>query len=154
MLLSTWFAGELARFKVSVVATDVNPDILEAARRGVYDSERLREAPADLVAHMFTPVGERYQLRPEIRQMVDFRQGDIFDEASFTESDLILCRNLLIYFDRPVQEQIIHGLATALRTDGILVLGKAESLVGGTRRRFTTVCPIERIYQKSRLSLS
>jgi chemotaxis protein methyltransferase CheR len=60
----------------------------------------------------------------------------------------VLCRNTLIYFARPDQEKILHGLADILPTGGMLVLGKSETLVGDVRRRFTAICPVERIYRR------
>jgi chemotaxis protein methyltransferase CheR len=59
-----------------------------------------------------------------------------------------LCRNTLIYFNRPDQEKILNGIAEILPAGGILVLGKSETLVGDVRRRFESVCPVERIYRR------
>jgi chemotaxis protein methyltransferase CheR len=86
-------------------------------------------------------------LAEEIRSLVSFQQGDINHAASRPASDLILCRNVLIYFERGRQEEILNGFADALGSGGILVLGKAETLSSANRPRFRTVCPVERIYR-------
>ncbi|AJE04444.1 CheR family methyltransferase [Geobacter pickeringii] len=153
ILLKDSFPEELNRLKISVVATDINEGILDAARRGGYPPDRLHETPPEVVTRHFTANGGKFHLAPDIRSMVAFRRGDLFDYASYLASDLILCRNVLIYFEREEQERILMGLAASLPAGGILVLGKAETLVGESRRRFVTVCPVERIYQKNRLSL-
>ena len=75
-------------------------------------------------------------------------QSDLNDPAhTGEECDLILCRNVLIYFERGRQEAILNGFADALKSGGTLVLGKSETLFGSARRRFRTVCPVERIYR-------
>lgn len=152
IILRDSFAEEMKEFKVSLVATDINEGILDAARAGVYPPERLAEVPAGVRPRYFLPQGERLVLAPAVREMVEFRRGDLFDPETSVESDLILCRNVLIYFERGEQARILHGFASSLRTGGVLVLGKAETLVGEVRQRFATLCPIERIYQKNRFS--
>ena len=152
IILKDSFGDALKEFKVSLVATDINEGILNAARAGVYPPERLAELPAGVRERHFSSVGERFVLAPAVREMVEFRRGDLFDLEASIESDLVLCRNVLIYFERGEQARILHGFASFLRTGGVLVLGKAETLVGEVRQRFATLCPIERIYQKNRFS--
>lgn len=147
LILKESFAAEMARTKVSILATDVDEGILETARKGVYGEERLAEVTPSLMKHWFALREGKHQLVPEIKTMVDFRRGDLLGSGPFPESDLILCRNVLIYLERQEQEKIIAGFADALGSGGILVLGKAETLVGACRRRFQTVCPVERIYK-------
>lgn len=152
IILKDSFGDELQKFKVSLVATDINEGILDAARVGAYPPERLAELPAGVRERYFSPQGGRFVLVPAVRAMVEFRRGDLFDPAVALESDLILCRNVLIYFERDEQARILQGFASSLRTGGVLVLGKAETLVGEVRQRFATLCPMERIYQKNRFS--
>jgi chemotaxis protein methyltransferase CheR len=80
--------------------------------------------------------------------MVMFLQGDITRTKEYSASDLVVCRNTLIYFTRADQEKILHGIADILPQGGILVLGKSETLVGDVRQRFEAVCPVERIYRR------
>jgi chemotaxis protein methyltransferase CheR len=146
LILKESFAAEIGRIKVSILATDVDEGIIETARKAVYGEERLLEVTPSLRKHWFVPHGRKHQLLPEIRAMVDFRRGDLLGGGAFPTSDLILCRNVLIYLERQEQERILTGFANVLGTGGILVLGKAETLVGASRRLFRTVCPVERIY--------
>jgi chemotaxis protein methyltransferase CheR len=137
----------VARERVSILATDVDTTILNVARLGIYGVERLPEAPEAIKQRWFSREEGKYHLLPEIKAMVDFKKSDLSCRDSFPESDLILCRNVLIYFERRQQEKILNGFADVLRKNGILVLGKSETLFGEIRTRFQTVCPIERIYR-------
>jgi len=147
LILKASFPAEAARERVFILATDVDATILNVARLGVYGEERLPEAPDAIKQRWFRRENGKYHLLPEIKEMVDFKQSDLSCRDSFPESDLILCRNVLIYFERRQQEKILNGFADVLGKDGILVLGKSETLFGEIRTRFQTVCPVERIYR-------
>jgi len=148
LILRERFPEALAAGLVSIRATDVDAATLEVAREALYRTDRLAEVPPELLERWFTPEGERYRLSPDIRALVSFSQSDLNDPAlAGEECDLIMCRNVLIYFERGCQEAILNGFADALHGGGILVLGKSETLFGSARRRFRTLCPVERIYQ-------
>ncbi|HTP65478.1 MAG TPA: protein-glutamate O-methyltransferase CheR [Geobacteraceae bacterium] len=147
LLLREFFPKEAEERRVTILATDVDASILETARAGVYGEERLVELPETMRERWFRGAGGKYHLLPEIKEMVDFRRSDLVDGDAFPESDLILCRNVLIYFERSQQEKILHGFADVLARGGIMIMGKSETLFGTVRRRFQTVCPVERIYR-------
>lgn len=147
LILKDHFAADAVRERVAILATDVDTKILEAAKLGIYGEERLTEVPEATKKRWFSLQNGKYHLLPEIKELVDFRKSDLYDVGSFPESDLILCRNVLIYFERNQQEKILNGFADVLRAGGMLVLGKSETLFGTIRSRFQTVCPIERIYR-------
>lgn len=148
MILRDSFAGNLSRQRVSIVATDVDPDVLRTAARASYGPESLEETPRSLRERYFTFREGRFQLDPEIRDMVAFHREDLLLPRARGEFDLILCRNVLIYFERSHQEAVLGCLADSLRQGGVLVLGKTETLLPETRRMFQVVCPVERIYRK------
>jgi len=147
LILKEFFPGEAANERIAILATDVDENILEVARKGIYGEERLVELPESMKERWFRREEGRYHLGPEIKEMADFRKRDLFDRETFPESDLILCRNVLIYFEREQQEKILNGFAEVLRPGGILILGKSETLFGSIRTRFRTICPVERIYR-------
>ena len=147
LVLKESFAQSMAHFRVSILATDVDRDVLNEAAHCVYREERLVEVPEEMRKRWFVPENGGYRLVEEIREMVEFRQRDIFDSDSVPGTDLVLCRNLLIYLERDQQEIILKRFADSLRDGGVLVLGKSETLVGESRRRFRTICPVERIYR-------
>lgn len=148
LVMKESFAAEMEQLPCSIHATDVSSAVLEIAAKGIYAGERLKAIPPELKLRYFSSCGDNFQLLPSIREMVSFEQRDISDADSFPESDLIMCRNVLIYFERKHQERILKGFADALPDGGILVLGKSESLLGETRKPFRTVCPVEKIYRK------
>jgi chemotaxis protein methyltransferase CheR len=147
IILKESFAAELARFRVRLLATDVDLEVLKGARAGIYRPERLADVPPEVKVRWFVPEQDGFRLAPEIRDMVTFRQGDLFEAVPDSGCDLILCRNVLIYLDRDHQATILRRFAETLRSGGVLVLGKSETLVGESRRYFQTLCPIERIYR-------
>lgn len=147
LIMQERFAAELAAGLVSIQATDVDRATLDAARVALYHPDRLAELAPELLARWFTREGERYRLSQAVSSLVSFVQADLNDPATGEEYDLILCRNVLIYFERGRQETILNSFADALKSGGTLVLGKSETLFGTARKRFRTVCPVERIYQ-------
>jgi chemotaxis protein methyltransferase CheR len=147
LIIKEFFLKEAVKDMITILATDVDANILEAARKGIYGEERLIEVPDKIRRRWFRQEEGGYHLSPEIKEMVDFKKSDLFDRDSFPECDLIICRNVLIYFERSEQEKILNGFADVLRSGGMLVLGKSETLFGAIRTRFQTVCPVERIYR-------
>ncbi|PLX83517.1 MAG: chemotaxis protein CheR [Desulfuromonas sp.] len=133
---------------VSILATDVSAAILERAREGVFDSGRLGEVPPALKERYFVPRGSSYRLAEEIRAKVAFRSHDLLSSEAYPGAELVLCRNVLIYFSREAQERILCRLGDALPSGGYLVLGKAETLLGEARQRFLVESPAERIYRR------
>lgn len=147
LLIKERFPEALDAGGVSITGFDVDAAILEQARRALYHPDRLAEVPPELLARRFTLEGERLRLSQEIRQLVSFEQADLNHRQGWDPCDLVLCRNVLIYFERERQEQILNAFADALAPGGYLVLGKAETLFGTARKRFKTICPVERIYR-------
>jgi chemotaxis protein methyltransferase CheR len=147
LLFTEYFALEMAHIPVTILATDVDDNVISQARRAEFTEDRLVEVPPAMRERWFGSSEGKFVLAPEIRAMVEFRQEDLCNPASFDASDLILCRNVLIYFERAQQEKIVSRFAEVLRPGGVLVLGKSETLFGDCRRRFRTICPVERIYK-------
>jgi chemotaxis protein methyltransferase CheR len=142
----------LPRQGVSLLATDLSPDVLALARAALYDRARLAEVQAPLLQRFFSTEGDKYRLREEIRRMVVFRQHDLLREAPFPAAELILCRNAMIYFSRAEQEKILARFAAALPEHGFLVLGRSEALVGAGRNFFQVESAAERIYRRNNVS--
>ena len=147
LILREQFGAALQAGRVSIKGTDVDAATLELAREALYHPDRLAEVSAELLSRWFSREGERYRLSEEIRSQVSFERADLNHQKACEACDLILCRNVLIYFERGRQEMILNGFADALSPGGILVLGKSETLFGTARKRFRTICPVERIYR-------
>lgn len=139
---------DAAGVDVQILATDVSAPILGRAREALFDPQRLLEVPATVRERYFEPEGKNFRLRADIRAMVRFERHNILSGPEYPEADLILCRNVLIYFSRAEQEKILARFSRALPLGGFLVLGRAETLLGSVRRRFEAECPEERIYRR------
>lgn len=148
ILLREHFARDLRRSPTTIDATDIDEEILHAARKAEFNEDRLKDLPDESCKRYFHPSGSRIQLTVAIREMVTFYQADISAVEKYLPCNLVLCRNTLIYFTRSEQEKILQGLAHILPAGGILVLGKSETMVGDVRRQFGVVCPVERIYRR------
>jgi len=147
LLLADHFSRDIAQIPVTIEGTDVDASILETARLGRYAPERLIEVPRHYLQRYFTESDGQFTLMPQIREMVSFRQGDMFHDELYHPCDLVLCRNVLIYFAREQQEKVFRNLARVLSRSGVMVLGKSETLLGESRSYFQTICPVERIYR-------
>jgi chemotaxis protein methyltransferase CheR len=125
---------EIAGWRIEILATDLSNEVLEKARAGLYRQfEVQRGLPIQLLIKHFTQVGELWQVAPDIRVMVKFRQLNLLSSFSnLGMFDLIFCRNVLIYFDQETKVAVLENLARVAACDGYLVLGAAETVVGLT----------------------
>lgn len=137
-----------AASRVKILGTDLSPEVLADAREGLYEAARLLEVPNPVRERYFRAEGEKFRLDRRIRGMVDFDRHDLLSAGEFPAADLILCRNVLIYFSVAEQERILGRFAACLGAGGALVLGKTETLPGTIRRLFGTENMAERIYRR------
>ncbi|MBI5805201.1 protein-glutamate O-methyltransferase CheR [candidate division TA06 bacterium] len=130
-----------------IIATDIDRQSMEKARQGIYDQNSMNEIPSELIKKYFKQNSKNYHLDDGIKRMVEYRHFDLLEPSVFSGLDLILCRNVLIYFSRQAQEFIFDSFKKSLRPGGFLVLGKVETLFGTVKESFTPFDPKERIYQ-------
>jgi chemotaxis protein methyltransferase CheR len=126
--------GGVSGWHIEVIATDISNAVLEKARHGLYTQfEVQRGLPIQLLIKYFSQNGEMWQIAPEIRAMVKYRQLNLLSDFSDLGAfDLIFCRNVLIYFDQETKVDVLDRLAEVIADDGYLVLGAAETVVGLT----------------------
>ena len=141
--------NELARLsRVRVLGTDIDKRSLAAAERGQFDEEAFADTPAELRERYFSP-GFPATVSPAVRALVTLERRDLLLEPPPPGGHhLVVCRNVLIYFDRSTQEGLFERFHQALLPGGILVLGKVETLLGPVRTRFVPIDARERIYRK------
>ncbi|MBC7359953.1 MAG: protein-glutamate O-methyltransferase CheR [Desulfacinum sp.] len=135
-----------------VLATDLDVKALDAARKALYEENRVQNVRLGILKKYFAMEEGRYRVRDGVQRRVTFAVHDLCEErrhvpteAVFGDFDLVSCRNVLIYYEREAQEKIAAKLHRALMPGGILLLGEAETLPGPFARyflRFTTWCPI------------
>jgi chemotaxis protein methyltransferase CheR len=122
----------LAGWRVEIVATDLSQAVLEKSKAGIFSQfEVQRGLPIQMLVKHFTQVGELWHLNADIRGMVQHRQLNLLHDFSHLGTfDVIFCRNVLIYFDQDTKVDIFDRLARMLESEGVLLLGAAESVVG------------------------
>lgn len=120
---------QLADWRISIVASDLSRQVLERAREGRYSQlEVNRGLPAALLIKYFDQGGTDWQLKAEVRQMVEFHELNLAKTwPPLPRMDLVLLRNVMIYFDLETKKNTLSKLERVLRPDGYLVLGSAES---------------------------
>jgi chemotaxis protein methyltransferase CheR len=125
---------EVAGWRIEIIATDLSNEVLEKARAGLYSQfEVQRGLPIQLLIKHFSQTGELWQIALDIRAMIKYRQLNLLQDFSqLGLFDLIFCRNVLIYFDQPTKTDVLNRLARVTASDGYLVLGAAETVVGLT----------------------
>lgn len=131
MLLDAMDA-ELQGWNVEILATDFSRTVLERAQSGSYTHfEVQRGLPIQLLLKHFSKEGERWKVAENIRAMVQFQPLNLLHAFNHLgRFDVVFCRNVLIYFDRPTKIDLLERLARATERDGYLVLGATESVVG------------------------
>ncbi|HEX2203756.1 MAG TPA: protein-glutamate O-methyltransferase CheR [Longimicrobium sp.] len=133
--------------RVRIVGTDIDRRSLDAAREGVYPELSMGETPPKILQKWFSP-GPPFRIRPEAQRNVSFVRRDMISGEPEREQSLIFCRNVVIYFDREIQERLFKDFYDALVPGGFLVMGKVETLIGVARTLFRPVNNRERIFQK------
>jgi chemotaxis protein methyltransferase CheR len=126
----------LGGFRISIVATDISTRVLETAAGATYPEAMIEPVPLDLRKRYLLRGRNRshglVRLVPEIRRLVQFGRLNLMDAAYPVDQDMdvIFCRNMLIYFDKPTQQAVLTRLCDHLRSGGCLFLGHSESLAG------------------------
>jgi two-component system, chemotaxis family, CheB/CheR fusion protein len=145
-------APELLQKDVKVYATDIDDDALATARQGFYRLEQLKDLPNGYIDRYFSREGHLYRFRRELRRLCIFGRHNLVDDPPLARMDLLVCRNVLIYFKTVLQERLLPRFYYAIRDEGFLFLGKSETLLA----RSPWVVPLDpkwRIFQRTRSAL-
>ena len=126
IVLADFFGGRITDFDVKIYATDIDEQELTIGRRGEYSAEALRRVRPEWREKYFQGKGP-FRVSRDIRRMVIFGRSNLAQDAPISHVNLLICRNVLIYFDSALQKQILQRLHYALEPGGILFLGKSES---------------------------
>lgn len=151
--MAEFLGKDIKRYRLKIFGTDIDKASLTKAKKGVFSAdkfEKLAEDKKRAVNRYFNVSGNgrNYSIRDEWRGYIDFRHHNIVSDPPIDKVDLILCRNMLIYFDRDLQAKVLEKLGTALVEGGFLVLGNVESLWGKARGQFVEYDRQARIYLK------
>ena len=152
-------AEEGLKERTQVYATDFNELILKRAREGIYPADRIREYTANYqaaggrnsFAEYYTARYDSVALKSSLRNRILFSQHNLATDGVFGEMNLILCRNVLIYFDQELQDRVVKLFWDSLCPGGFLCLGSRESLkFSRYADRFEAVSEPFRIFRKRR----
>ncbi|EDM49303.1 CheR family methyltransferase [Marinobacter algicola] len=117
---------------VKITATDISKSVLEVARRGEYEMIAIgRGLSPERQKQFFTPaMNGSWQIRPQIKSMVEFRELNLLERYMLGKFDIVMCRNVLIYFSAELKKDILTRIHATLNPGGYLILGASESLNG------------------------
>ncbi len=138
---------EAFRQRVKIYATDVDEDALSHARQATYGDRELHGLAPELLERYFEAQGSRWSFRKDLRRAVIFGRNDLMQDAPISRIDLLVCRNTLMYFTAQTQAAILGRFQFALAPIGLLLLGRAEMLLGHGRI-FEPVDLTRRIFRK------
>jgi chemotaxis protein methyltransferase CheR len=120
---------QIPKNNIRIIATDINTEVLAHAREGIYSQiEVNRGLPISMLLRHFEKSGANWQIREDIRQMVDFRECNLIQAWPLIPPvDILFMRNVLIYFDQETKKAILAKVRKALKPDGVFFLGGAET---------------------------
>lgn len=154
IMLHELLGGQLLSYEknLKVYATDFNEELLMVARRGIFEGDVMRFVPSEILNKYFDRFGHQkgsYKIRYSVKKFVDFSYLDLTAFKHWKQNlDVIVCRNVLIYFSKDLQEQIMRKFYNHLLPGGILLLGGTEILHSALRDSFELLSVKNKIYKK------
>ncbi len=115
--------------QIRILATDIDKQVLEKARVGLYNNKSIANVPEDLKKKYFTKIGASYQISDEIKKRVEFKEHNLLRDPYPSGYDMIVCRNVVIYFTDDAKQEIYTKFNQALKKDGILFIGSTEQIM-------------------------
>ncbi|MEW6426697.1 MAG: protein-glutamate O-methyltransferase CheR [Thermodesulfobacteriota bacterium] len=143
-ILLSDYAGDRDAMDFTLLATDISSRMLATAAAGMYSDDELDQLPRAMLARYFMRGrGARagwHRIIPELRAKMTFRRMNMVGDFGMQDRfDIIFCRNVMIYFDRPTRERLLEKFAECLSPQGYLFVGHAEAMVGGNSSLFRRV---------------
>lgn len=114
---------------IKIIATDIDNQVLDTARMGLYNEKSIASVPDDLKKKYFTKVGSSYQISDEIKKGVEFKKHDLLKDPYPSGCNLIVCRNVVIYFTEEAKDVIYQKFHKALQPGGVLFIGSTEQIM-------------------------
>jgi chemotaxis protein methyltransferase CheR len=123
------FSRHLPLNQISITATDIDKQVIEKAKLGLYNDKSIAAVPDDFKKKYFTKIGPSYKISDEIKARVQFQQHNLLKDPYPDKCDLIVCRNVLIYFTEEAKDEIFRKYNSCLKTGGILFIGSTEQIM-------------------------
>ncbi len=147
ILFADALGDKLQQYRVQIFATDVDDEALNVARRGVYPAASMSEVAPEQLQRYFRQIGNSFEAGKLLRDMIVFARHNLVSDPPFMRLDLVSCRNVLIYFDAPLQSKVLKIFHFGLSAESFLFLGRSES-VAQAEQLFLTVDRRERLFRK------
>ena len=131
MILHEVLKQDVDNWDIKITANDLSLAVLASARRGMYNDYAIRTTPADMLARYFTKEGNLYRIDPRLQKLVSFSQINLKDKLQLQKverSQIVFCRNVIIYFDDEMKKSVINAFYDNLLPGGYLIIGHSESL--------------------------
>lgn len=132
MILSKFFPLS----EIKIIASDIDKDALNKAKQGVYIKKSLENLPENYKRRFFTEKDELYYIKDEVKNCVEFIYHDLLKDTYPKDLDLIVCRNVLIYFTEEAKEMIYYKFNRSLVLNGILFVGSTEQIIASQKYGF------------------
>ncbi|MBQ7724927.1 MAG: protein-glutamate O-methyltransferase CheR [Lachnospiraceae bacterium] len=123
------FSKHLPLNQIKIHATDLDKTVMAKAKVGLYGAKSLAGVPAEFKTKYFDKVGPSYQIHDEIKKQVEFKEHNLLKDTYPTQQDLIVCRNVLIYFTEEAKDEVFRKFAASLKKGGILFIGSTEQIM-------------------------
>jgi chemotaxis protein methyltransferase CheR len=151
IIIHEMLKAELPSWDIRITANDLSERVLESARRGVYNDYTLRTTPEEVADRYFDRDSGQNKIKPEVKRLVSFGQINLRDRVQLKRverSQVVFCRNVIIYFDDEMKKRVINAFYDNLLPGGYLIIGHSESLHNITRAFKPIHYPGAIIYQK------
>ncbi len=122
--------------KIQILATDIDEEAINKAKVGIYTEKSIENVPKEFKNKFFTKVANSYKIKDEIKRCVSFKKHNLLNDNYPKNCDLIVCRNVMIYFTEEAKENIYRRFNNALNKDGILFVGSTEQIILPHRYNF------------------
>lgn len=115
--------------QIKIYATDIDKQVIEKAKGGLYTEKSIANVPADLKQKFFTKIGPSFQISDEIKKRVEFKEHNLLKDNYPSNYHMIVCRNVLIYFTEEAKDEVFVKFQKALAPEGILFIGSTEQIM-------------------------
>ena len=156
ILIKEIFEKEKLSLKTTIIATDIDKKIIKSAKEGIYSTDRIENVKYSILKKYFVSQNDIFKLKSEIKDMVSFSEFDLLNkkynvppDSIYGDFDIVLCRNLLIYYNTDYQDIIYNKLFNSLINNGILFLGEAEIPPNKFKNKFNRISKFSKIYKKT-----
>jgi len=135
MIMREAFGEKIKRIDTKLLATDLDTQVIQTAKKGIYNEDRLKDLPSSIKSKWFSEssVPGKYSVQPSLKELITFNKLNLLGPWPMQgQFDVIFCRNVLIYFDKPTQEKLVKRFYDVLKVGGALMLGHSESVLKGS----------------------